>query len=133
MILDESRFPLVILRGHEDMHGSPDEQEERNRQLENMLGRQIHFVLIVEDADHKHENETAEARKAKALFFKRIKSKMKTYCLGLVVIEGQSPVNAAARIAATAASKALGFTVQFAQDEESAVAKGLALLERHAA
>ncbi|WP_117190102.1 hypothetical protein [Rhizobium terrae] len=133
MLLDDSRFPLVFLRGHEEPDSSIDEQLERNTQLESLLDRQMPFVLIADHSAHDHDDETPEERKAKALFFKRIKDRMRKYCLGLIVIEGRSPVNAAARIAAAGASKALGFSVQFVADEESAAAKGAVLLEKHAA
>lgn len=132
MLLDDSRFPLVFLRTHDDETSSVDEVLERNRQLEGLLDKQRPFVLIADHSEHDHDNETPEQRKEKALFFKRIKGRMREYCLGLIVIEGHSPVNAAARIAATAASKALGFSVQFAADEGSAAAKGEALLNKTA-
>lgn len=133
MLLDETRFPLVFLREHEDESSSIEEVFDRNNQLESLLDRQTPFVLIADHSSHAHDDETPEERKAKALFFKRIKDRMRKYCLGLVVIEGHSPMNTAARVAASAASKALGFSVQFAADEEQAAAKGLLLLEKNAA
>ncbi len=133
MLLDDSRFPLVFLRAHEEESSSVDEVLERNSQLEALLDKQKPFVLIADHSAHDHDDETPEERKEKALFFKRIKNRMREYCLGLIVIEGHSPVNTAARIAATAASKALGFSVQFAADEESATVKGTILLEKNAA
>ncbi|QQM30013.1 hypothetical protein JET14_17240 [Martelella lutilitoris] len=131
MLLDDSRFPLVFLREHEDENSSVEEVHDRNGQLESLLDRQMHFVLIADHAEHDHDDETPEERKEKALFFKRIKDRMKKYCLGLVVIEGYAPMNSAARVAAAAVSKAIGFSVQFAPDEAQATAKGLALLEKH--
>lgn len=133
MLLDDSRFPLVFLHAHEEESSSVDEVLERNSQLEALLDKQKLFVLIADHSAHDHDDETPEERKEKALFFKRIKNRMREYCLGLIVIEGHSPVNAAARIAATAASKALGFSVQFAADEEQATYKGLLLFEKHPA
>lgn len=133
MVLDDTRFPLVLLRAHEESDSSIDEQLERNSQLEALLDKQAPFVLIADHSAYDHDDETSEERKAKALFFKRIKGRMKKYCLGLIVIEGHSPMNAAARIAAAGASKALGFSVQFAADEEQATIKGMLLLEKHAA
>jgi hypothetical protein len=130
MILDDVRFPLVFLRAHADGIHS-DEQAGRDELFEGLLKRASPFVLIVEHIAHDHDDETSEERKAKALFFKRIKQRMASYCLGLIVIEGDSPLNAAARIAATGASKALGFPVQFVKDEGAAVAKGRSLLEQH--
>ncbi len=133
MRMDDSRFPLVLLRAHEDEEiSSVDEVLERNRQFEALLDRRAPFVLIADHAEHDHDGETAVERKEKALFFKRIKDRMRAYCIGLIVIEGHAP-STAARIAATAASKALGFAVQFASDETSATEKAVALLERKAA
>jgi hypothetical protein len=133
MLLDDSRFPLVFLRAHEEPHSSFEEQLERNRQFESLLDRETPFVLIADHPEHDHDDETSEQRKAKALFFKRMKDRMSKYCLGLIVIEGHAPANTATRLAAAAASKALGFSVQFAADVESAAAKGTVLLEKHAA
>lgn len=133
MLLDDSRFPLVFLLAHEEENSSVDEVFGRNRQLETLLDKQKPFVLIADHSAHDHDDEAPEERKEKALFFKRIKDRMRKYCLGLIVIEGHSPVNTAARIAAAAASKALGFSVQFAADEEQASAKGMLLLEKDAA
>jgi hypothetical protein len=133
MLLDDSRFPLVFLRAHEEPHSSFDEQMERNELFERLLAKELPFVLIADHPEHDHENETSEERKAKALFFKRMKDRMNKYCVGLIVIEGQSPISTATRIAAAGISKALGFSVQFAPDEESAAAKGADLLEKNAA
>jgi hypothetical protein len=133
MLLDDSRFPLVFLHAHEEPNSSIDESLERNRQLEKLLDKQTPFVLIADHSTHDHDDETPEERKAKALFFKQIKNRMRKYCLGLIVIEGNAPKNAAARVAAAAASKALGFSIQFAVDEEQAAAKGMVLLEKYAA
>jgi len=132
MLLDDSRFPLVFLRAHEEEETSVDEVLERNRQLENLLDRKKPFVLIADHSQHDHDDETPEERKEKALFFKRIKDQMRQYCLGLIVIEGNAPMNAAARVAAAAASKAFGFAIQFVTDEETGAAKGLLLLEKDA-
>lgn len=133
MLLDETRFPLVFLREHDEETSSLDEVMDRNRQLESLLDREQSFVLIADHSEHDHDDEGPEERKAKALFFKRIKGRMRKYCLGLIVIEGHAPVTTAARIAAAAASKALGFSVQFAADEDQAAAKGTLLLSKNAA
>lgn len=133
MLLDDSRFPLVFLRQHEEDGSSIDEVLDRNNQLGSLLDKQTPFVLIADRSTHDHDDDTPEERKAKALFFKRIKDRMRKYCLGLIVIEGHTPMNAAARVAASAVSKALGFSVQFAANEGQAAAKGLLLLEKRAA
>lgn len=132
MLLDESRFPLVFLREHEEETSSLDEVTDRNLQLESLLNREETFVLIADHSEHHHDDEAPEERKAKALFFKQIKGRMRKYCLGLIVIEGHAPVTTTARVAAAAASKALGFSVQFAADEDQAATKGMLLLAQSA-
>jgi hypothetical protein len=131
MLLDDTRFPLVFLRAHTEAIATIDEQRERNGQLEKLLRRQTPFVLIADHSMDDHAEETSEERKAKALFFKQIKNRMRRYCLGLIVIEGNTPVNSAARVAAAAASKAFGFSVQFVADGAAGAAKGLLLLEKN--
>ncbi|MBB3929278.1 hypothetical protein GGR25_000297 [Kaistia hirudinis] len=133
MLLDVSQFPLVFLREHEEKNSSVGEVFERNAQLEALLNRQEPFVLIADHAAHDHDHETPEERKGKALFFKRIKDRMRQYCLGLIVIEGASPFNSATRTAATAVSNALGFSVRFAADEQSAIAIGGTMLKKNPA
>jgi hypothetical protein len=128
MTLDDSRFPLVFLRAHMEPISSVEEQALRNEQLEKLLDRQTSFVLLADHSTHDHDHETVEERKEKALFFKKIKDRMKKHCLGMVVIEGEKPMNGAARLAAVAASKALGFPVQFARDEEAATVQAIAVL-----
>lgn len=130
MLLDDSRFPLVFLRAHEAPSSPIDEQRERNERLERLLDRQTPFVLIADHSTHDHDDETPEERKERALFFKRIKERMRRYCLGLIVIEGDAPVSAAARVAGTAASKAFGFSIQFVANEEQGVAKAVLLLQK---
>ncbi|WP_375786966.1 hypothetical protein ACE10Z_05150 [Bradyrhizobium sp. Pha-3] len=127
MLVDDSRFPLVFLRSHAESSATI------NQQFEDLLEKRQLFVLITDHADDDHEDETKEERKEKALFFKQIKDRMRSFCRGMIVIEGRMPLNAAMRVTAAAASKALGFSVLFALDEDEAAAKGMLLLEKDAA
>ncbi|NTF46533.1 hypothetical protein [Rhizobium rhizogenes] len=127
MLLDESRSPLIFLRV------KPESDMHINQQLERLLDRRKAFVLITDHAPDDHEDETPAERKEKALFFKRIKDRMRQYCRGMIVVEGATPTNAAMRLAASAAGKAFGFSIQFAADEQDAVARGMALLAKDAA
>ncbi|EUB98925.1 hypothetical protein PMI07_005206 [Rhizobium sp. CF080] len=127
MLFDDSRFPLVFLRTQTESAISINEQ------FEQLLDKRERFVVITDHSPDDHEDETQEERKEKALFFKRIKHRMREFCCGMVVIEGQTSASAVLRVAATAAAKAFGFAILFVSDEEQAVTKGLALLEKHAA
>ena len=127
MLVDDSRFPLVFLRSHAESSASI------NQQFEDLLEKQQPFVLITDHADDDHENESKEERKEKALFFKQIKDRMRSFCRGMIVIEGEMRINAAMRVTAAAAGKAFGFAILFALDEGEAAAKGMLLLEKDAA
>lgn len=122
MILDETRFPLVFMRAHEKAGADINEHFER------LLDKQIPFVLITDHSPDDHADETPAERKEKALFFKRVKVRFRKYCRGMIVIEGDKPTSMAARVAAVAASKAFGFSVQFVADEDQAISKGMLLL-----
>lgn len=105
MLIDDLRSPLVFLRSHGE---SPLSVEEQFQQL---LGKGQQFVLVADHAQNDHPGETQEERKEKALFFKRIKDRMRVLCRGMIVIEGDKPTAAPLRMAASATSKAFGFTV----------------------
>jgi len=127
MLLDDSRFPLVFLRSQSESSASI------NQQFEDLLAKKQPFVLITDHAHDDHEEETQEERKEKALFFKQIKDRMRSFCRGMIVIEGGKLANAAVRVTAAAAGKAFGFAILFAINEEEAAAKGMLLLEKDAA
>lgn len=127
MLLDDTRRPLVFLRAGEETN-VPIEM-----QFEKLLENDSPFVLITDHAPDDHEDETQEERKQKALFFKKIRDRLRRLCRGMIVIEGDKPTPMAGRIAAQAASKALGFSVSFVTSEEQAVEKGLLLLGKDAA
>ncbi|MBN8944977.1 MAG: hypothetical protein J0H01_36070 [Rhizobiales bacterium] len=127
MLLDTSCFPLVFLREHAEAAAPIDEQFER------LLDRQLPFVLITDHSLDHHGEETPEERRNRALFFKKVKDRMRRYCRGMIVIEGGKPTGAAVRLAAAAVSKALGFAVHFEADAPHAAVKGLTLLDKDAA
>lgn len=127
MLVDASRFPLVFLRSRADSTVSIAQQ------FEVLLVREQAFVLITDHSHDDEENETPEERKAKALFLKQIKDRMRRFCLGMIVVEGSTPLRPAVRLMAAAAGKAFGFSILFAVDEEDAVAKGMLLLQKDAA
>jgi len=123
MLLDEKRFPLVFLR-HDGSADAPAIQD----QLERLLDRSAAFVLVTDHAPGGDEAETPAERKDKALFFKRVKDRLRRHCRGMIVIEGDRPTAMAGRIAAAAAAKAFGFTILFAADEDQAAAQAASLL-----
>lgn len=124
MLIDDALSPLVFLRSHGQ---SPLSVEEQFQQL---LGKGQPFVLVTDHAQDDHPDETPEERKEKALFFKRVKERMRVLCRGMIVIEGDKPTVAPMRLAAAAASKAFGFKVAFAADEAEAIRQGKALLSQ---
>lgn len=127
MKVDDSHFPLVFLRSHLLSSASIAEQ------FEVLFERNKPFVLITDHAHDDHEEETSEERKEKALFFKQIKERMRRFCRGMIVVEGDAKINAAMRVTASAAGKAFGFSILFASDEEDAASKATLLLEKDAA
>lgn len=124
MLLDVSHAPLVYI--HEEVE-SPLSFEEQVQQL---FEKGQPFVLITHHKDHDHSDETPDERREKALMFKRIKSRLTTFCRGMVVVEGDEPTSGAVRMIATTASKAFGFAVVFAADDEDATRQGNLLLSK---
>jgi hypothetical protein len=127
MLIDDSKFPVVIFRS--DVEAS----EGLDTQFDRLLDRGERFVLITHHSPEEHENETVEERRQKALFFKQIKDRLKKLCVGMIGVEGDHPLSAAARLTATTASKAFGFGIYFANTEEQAIEKAQSLLARYAA
>ncbi len=125
MLLDDSRFPLVFLR-----EAGPADRLAIQDQLEHLLDRQAPFVLITDHAPGGDEAETPAERKEKALFFKRVKDRLRRHCRGMIVIQDDQPIGAAMRIAATAAAKAFGFSILFVADADQAAARAASLLAR---
>ncbi len=124
MLLDDTRSPLVFLRM------AAEASVPIEHQLEQLLEKETPFVLITDDVHGDHHDEPPEERKQKAIFFKRVKDRMRRYCRGMIVIEGKAAPDLAARAAAAAASKALGFSVQFAPDANRAETIAAAMLAR---
>lgn len=126
MLIDDSRAPFVFLRAELESKVSIEEQFER------LFGKGEPFVLVHNHSADEHHEETSEEKKEKALFFKRIKSRLRGLCRGMIVVETGGSTRSPARLAASAASKALGFAVAFASDEEDAINQGKALLTKGA-
>ncbi len=122
MFIDISQAPFVYIR--EEVESSVPIAE----QFQALLEQDQPFVLITNHGQDDHPEETPEERKEKALFFKKVKTRMRELCRGMIVLEGEKPTPAAMRMMATAASKAFGFAVQFAASEEQALQQGRALL-----
>lgn len=123
MSLDASRFPLVFARD-----GEPS-MSLITQQFEEIFDREAPFVLITDHRPDDHDDEPPEHRREKAMLFKQMKSRLKKYCLGMIVIEGDQPVTAVMKLAASGLSKALGMTVRFVPDEDEAIICARSLLE----
>lgn len=127
MPVDATQFPLVYLTAPQP-DSSPGEAEAA---FEALLDRGERFVVVTErppGEEHEHERELAhetphEARKQRALFFKRNKARMKVLCAGMVVIAGERPISLAARVAAQTLGKFLGFRCAFVRDAHEAQAQ----------
>lgn len=124
MLIDDSRVPFVFLRADVESGISLEEQ------FEQLLDKGRQFVLVTDHSPDAHHDETVEERKQKAIFFKKIKDRLRTLCQGMIILEGDKPTPAPARLAAATASKAFGFTVAFASDEEDALEQGKALMAK---
>lgn len=122
MLLDRSRLPVVFIRT------DADEETSINDQIEALLEERRPFVLVTDHAPDDHGDETQEERKERALFFKKIRDRMRAYCRGMIVIDGGRPMSPAIKIAAVAVGKAFGFAIVFAADEEEAERKGRSLI-----
>ncbi|WP_256078802.1 hypothetical protein [Massilia sp. YIM B04103] len=122
MFIDISQAPFVYIR--EEVESSIPVTE----QIQQLLAQDQPFVLITNHRHDDHQDETAEERKEKALFFKKVKERMRQLCRGMIVVEGEKPIPAAMRLVAATASKAFGFAVKFAASEEQAIQQGRELL-----
>ena len=82
MQVDDTQFPLVFLREHEQEHTSQQTQD----QLEALLNRGQRFVLLTErlGGEDRNQEESHEDRKQRALFFKHNKQRLKDLCAGMV-------------------------------------------------
>ncbi|TKI02835.1 hypothetical protein [Martelella alba] len=121
MHLDVSRYPLVFIDEHTQGAETFDDQ------FEQLLSSQRFFVLITAHSPHHHHDETAEERAEKTAFLKRIRARMRQYCLGIIIISifSDKPL---ARVASIAAGKAFSCPIIFVDDEEQAIIEGQKLL-----
>lgn len=124
MLIDVSRAPFVFIRAEVESHASIEEQ------FQQLLDKEQRFVLITNHGEDDHHDETAEERRQKALLFKKIKARLTQLCRGMIVLEGDKPTPAPARLIATTASKAFGFAVAFVSSEEDAIRQGMELLAK---
>lgn len=126
MQIDKSRFPLVFFREAEAA------ETDAEAALSALLDEGQPFVLIAEHHRHDEDQETPEARKARARFFKQNKDRLRALCMAAIVIEGAEPMPAALRLAAQGVGKAFGTPFHFVRDEAAAMAIGKEALARRA-
>lgn len=124
MLVDDSRAPFVFLRPEVETGLSIEEQFQR------LLDKGQPFVLMTDHSPDAHHDESVEERREKALFFKKVKDRLRSQCRGMIVIERGKPTSGPARLMAATASKVFGFAVAFASDENEAIRQGEALLAR---
>lgn len=123
MIIDKARFPLVFLR-----ENASSQTENPEAELEAILADGLPFVLISDHPPHEEDDEPLEAKKVRALFFKRNRALFLRNCAGAVVIEGAKATPIPLRLAAQAFGKAFGAPFHFVPDEDAAVELGNRLL-----
>ncbi|MDH0863843.1 hypothetical protein [Mitsuaria sp. GD03876] len=123
MWIDDSRAPFVFLRADVPADTGIEAQ------FEQLLARERRFVLLTDHSPGDHHDESAEERRAKALFIKRVKDRLRQWCVGMIVIERGDPLPKAARLAAAAASKAFGFSMGFVSSEDEGLRQGQAWLD----
>ncbi|OHV82862.1 hypothetical protein [Rhizobium sp. LCM 4573] len=123
MQIDKSRYPLVFLR-----ETALPQTEKLEAELEAILTDGLPFVLISDHPPHDEDNEPPEAKKARALFFKRNKALFLRNCAGAIVIEGAKATPMPLRVTAQAFGKAFGVPFHFVPDEGAAMELGNRLL-----
>ncbi|MBY6346403.1 hypothetical protein E5C31_10560 [Providencia rettgeri] len=118
MQVDDSQFPLVFLREH-DQTQTPQQTQ---AQLEALLNRGQRFVLLTErlGGEDQAQAESHEERKQRALFFKQNKQRLKDLCAGMVLISKGRAIPAAARLAQQTLGRVLGLRFAFVMDEGEA-------------
>ncbi len=131
--IDANQFPLVFLRPNEDGEERSTSKPSPEAQFEAILDCGRHFVLITTGTPTDGPDETAEERKQKALFFKRNKDRMRRFCVGAIVVEGDRPTSVPMRLAAQAMGKAFGFNCHFVANEARAIDQAMRLVEAAAA
>lgn len=125
MQIDKSQFPLVFLRETHD----PGSDVEAG--FAALLGAERPFVLIARLHSHDTADETQEAKKARARFFKQNQARLRTLCAAAIVIEGEEPAPIAFRLAAQGLGKAFGVPFHFVRDEAAATVVGRGAMAQH--
>ncbi|MFB8342848.1 hypothetical protein ACWGNA_18615 [Brucella cytisi] len=124
MQIDKSRYPLVFLR-----ESAFPQTENPEAELEAILTKGLPFVLISDHPPHDNRNEPQQAKKARALFFKRNRETFVRNCAGAIVIDGARTTAMPFRVAAQAFGKAFGVPFHFVPDEDAAVVLANELLK----
>lgn len=128
MPIDQSRFPLVFLRSELDAEAASTHDHSAEAQLEAVLDRQERFVLITDHSPGDEQGDSVEERRQRALFFKRNKGRLRRFCAGAIVIEGDRPTPMPMRLAAQAMGKAFGIGFHFVASEAEAIERGVGLV-----
>lgn len=124
MQIDKSQFPLVFLR---DIEG-PEVMAEV--EFAEIFVESRAFVLIAKHDDHDDTHDSPDARKARALFLKQNKARLRKLCAAAIMIEGTNAIPMPLRLAAQGFSKAFGVPFHFVHDEAEATALGREILAR---
>jgi hypothetical protein len=124
-LIDLSRDPLVIVTA--PPAGTPGRVARYHAALEWLIGRGSPFVLIT-PADGNDEAESAEDRKARALWFKREAANLARVCWGFVYIEPEEAKRAIWQARAAAMAGAFPVPMRIASDLADALAMARALV-----
>lgn len=124
MFIDDSAAPVVFVRSHVESNVSMETQ------FQKLLDKGEQFVLVSDHNEEDHHEESQEERKKRTMFIKKVKGQLRLLCRGMIVLEGDKPMPAAARIVAATAAKAFGFAIAFTSNEEEAVKLSQKLLAK---
>lgn len=124
MQIDASHYPLVFLR-----ESALPQTESPEIESDAILTKELPFVLISDHSPHDDHNEPQQAKKARALFFKRNRETFVRNCAGAIVIDGARTTAMPLRVAAQAFGKAFGVPFHFVPDEDAAVVLANKLLK----
>lgn len=124
MHIDTSRFPMIFV--HSDGPADPAAEA----QLEALLDRAERFVLVAEHAPTVDHDESPQERRQGALFLKRNKDRLQSFCAGAIIIEGDRATPIPVRLVGHALGKAFGIAFHFVPGSAEAIAQALRLLDR---
>jgi hypothetical protein len=124
-LIDLSRDPLVVVTA--PPVGTPGRADRYHVALEWLIGRGKPFVLITQ-ADGNDETESADDRKARALWFKREAENLVRVCMGFVYIEPDEAKRAIWQTRAAAMAGAFPVPMRIASDLADALAMARALV-----